>query len=193
MRMRGSVRTVGRLPPDKSRAGVEKALHGDRHKHLVARPRYDEVIPVYGVPANLTAFSALYDDIKSADSRYRNLLTESNRPVKRLKDQRRAEGAQTSSLAAIAAPKDAYAGTGSALLPGAAGAKEAQHPLFTCAAKRHSMRRTGGWYDDPTSASRTLVGRRGPQSGTPSRFSAHSTSEVMYVDGPQGFRLLGSD
>jgi hypothetical protein len=53
----------------------------------------------------------LYDEIKSVDSRYRNLLTESNRMVKRLKDQKRAEGAQQSNLSAIAALKDAYTGT----------------------------------------------------------------------------------
>ncbi len=62
-----------------------------------------------------TVFSQLYDDIKSLDSRYRNLLTESNRMVKRLKDQKRAEGAQQSNLSAIAALKDAYAGTQAAL------------------------------------------------------------------------------
>ena len=75
-----------------------------------------EIARILFIPgAEATAFSKLYDEIKSVDSRYRNLLTESNRMVKRLKDQKRAEGAQQSNLSAIAALKDAYAGTQAAL------------------------------------------------------------------------------
>lgn len=57
----------------------------------------------------------LYDEIKSVDSRYRNLLTETNRLIRRLNDQRRAEGAKESNLAAIAALKAAFSGEQEAL------------------------------------------------------------------------------
>lgn len=75
-----------------------------------------EIARILFIPgAEATAFSQLYDEIKSVDSRYRNLLTESNRMVKRLKDQKRAEGAQQSNLSAIAVLKDAYAVSQAAL------------------------------------------------------------------------------
>ncbi len=75
-----------------------------------------EIARILFIPGTeATAFSQLYDEIKSADSRYRNLLTESNRMVRRLNEQKRAENAQQSNLAAIASLKDTYAGAQAAL------------------------------------------------------------------------------
>lgn len=75
-----------------------------------------EIARILFIPGSeATAFSQLYDEIKSVDSRYRNLLTESNRMVRRLNDQKRAENAQQSNLAAIASLKDTYVGAQAAL------------------------------------------------------------------------------
>jgi len=59
--------------------------------------------------------SHLYDDIKQFDSRYRNLLTEHNRNARRLRDQKRAQGAAGDTRAAAAAAQAAYEGTVEAL------------------------------------------------------------------------------
>ncbi len=68
-----------------------------------------EIARILFIPGNESiAFSTLYDEIKTADSRYRNLLTETNRLVKRLKEHRRAEAARESNLSQIATLKDAY-------------------------------------------------------------------------------------
>lgn len=88
----------------------------DRRPLVLTDDGQFEIARILFIPGTeSTAFSELYDEIKRVDSRYRNLLTETNRLVKRLKDQRRAEGAKPSNLSAIAALKDAYAGSETAL------------------------------------------------------------------------------
>lgn len=68
-----------------------------------------EIARILFVPGkDSISLSALYDEIKTADSRYRNLLTESNRLVSRLNAQRRAESARDSTQAQIATLKIEY-------------------------------------------------------------------------------------
>jgi len=67
----------------------------DRRPFVWSATGQFEIARILFIPGNYSiAFSKLYDDIKTVDSRYRNLLTETNRLVKRLKDQRRAETAK---------------------------------------------------------------------------------------------------
>lgn len=68
-----------------------------------------EIVRILFIPGkDATVFSTLYDEIKTVDSRYRNLLTETNRLVRRLKDQRRAEGSKQSTMTAFAIQRSAY-------------------------------------------------------------------------------------
>lgn len=59
--------------------------------------------------------SAVYDRVRTVDSRYRNLLTETNRLVTRLNQQQRAERLRGSNLAKIAELKTKYLGAQSEL------------------------------------------------------------------------------
>jgi len=68
-----------------------------------------EIVRILFIPgAEASAFSSLYDDIKTVDSRYRNLLTETNRAIRRLKEQKRAEGNRQSTMTAYAIQREAY-------------------------------------------------------------------------------------
>ena len=62
-----------------------------------------------------TATSEQYDSIKQLDSRYRNLLTEHNRNLKRLRQQKAAQGKGNEVVAAAAAVQEAFVGTEEAL------------------------------------------------------------------------------
>jgi hypothetical protein len=66
--------------------------------------------------ADSTRTSRLYDEIKQINSRYRNLLTEHNRNLRRLREQRKVEGRAEYMRAAVAAKQEAYAGSEEALI-----------------------------------------------------------------------------
>jgi adenylate kinase len=88
----------------------------DRRPLLWSDDGQFEIVRILFIPgAEATVFSTLYDEIKTVDSRYRNLLTETNRLVKRLNDQKRAAGSLQSNLTAIAVLRDAYQGGEAAL------------------------------------------------------------------------------
>lgn len=88
----------------------------DRRPLLWSDDAQFEIARILFVPGTeATDLGRLYDEVKSVDSRYRNLLTESNRLVKRLKDERRAEAAAESVSAAVVALKDAFANTQGAI------------------------------------------------------------------------------
>lgn len=88
----------------------------DRRPLLWSDDGQFEIARILFIPgAQATEFSTVYDEIKSLDSRYRSLNTETNRTVKRLNEQRRAEGEKASNVAKIAALRDAYQGGQAAL------------------------------------------------------------------------------
>jgi hypothetical protein len=68
-----------------------------------------EIVRILFIPGEeASTLSALYDDVKKVDSRYRNLLTETNRSVRRLTEQKRAEGSRQSTMTAYAIQREAY-------------------------------------------------------------------------------------
>jgi hypothetical protein len=83
----------------------------DRRPLVWADEGQFEIARVLFVPGpDSTRTSRLYDEIKQINSRYRNLLTEHNRNLRRLREQRKVEGRAEDMRAAVAAKQEAYAG-----------------------------------------------------------------------------------
>ncbi|MRI57604.1 hypothetical protein D8770_27355, partial [Methylobacterium sp. DB1607] len=88
----------------------------DRRPLIWADEGQFEISRILFVPGpDATRTSRLYDDIKQLDSRYRNLLTEHNRNLRRLSTRRIQAGAADDARAAAAAAQEAYAGSVEAL------------------------------------------------------------------------------
>jgi len=81
----------------------------DRRPLLWSEDGQFEIARILFVPAaESKELSAVYDQVKGVESRYRNLLTETNRLVKRLTQQQRAENLKSANLTRIAALKADY-------------------------------------------------------------------------------------
>lgn len=88
----------------------------DRRPLVWADEGQFEIARVLFVPdPDTTATSQRYDEIKHLDSRYRNLLTEHNRNLKRLRQQRLSQSQSNDLVAAATTAQEAYAGTQEAL------------------------------------------------------------------------------